>query len=190
MASKLVLGCTVIGADRVGAALVKFADSLADLSPFWVQSFAPRFFGQVQSNFAQEGYGRGRDDSGRYTASGQWAQLSWRYWLWKDKHYPGQPILTRTGRLRNSLTWSGGSPGPEGMFWFGPNYAVAGTAVPYGVHHQTGTDKMPARPFVDNQQSGEWSTLLRAWVAREGQRHGLTVGLLVEGGTPSWRSPL
>ena len=51
--------------------------------------------------------------------------------------YPPGPILQRTHALASSI--SGGH---------GKDFAEVGTGVEYGQYHQTGTRKMPARPFL------------------------------------------
>jgi phage gpG-like protein len=168
-----VISVSVVGADRVGAALGAFGAVFSDLRPFWTDEFAPRFFAKVQDRFALQGQGRG--PGGRF-ASGRWAGLSPAYRVWKERNYPGQPILTRTGRLRESMMWSGSSVGPDGIFIAEPTTVVVGTAVPYGVFHQTGTSKMPARPFIDPPDPGEWAAVMRQWLMREARKQGLSVG--------------
>lgn len=72
---------------------------------------------------------------------GEWAPLSPAYAKWKAKHFPGRPILTRTGTLRAAartlvlLTQNRLVMGPSGF-------------VPYAVFHERGTGRMPERPFV------------------------------------------
>jgi phage gpG-like protein len=169
-----VISVTVVGADRVGAALGAFGAVLRDLQPFWRDEFAPRFFAKVQDRFNLQGQSRG--PGGRFSSGGRWAPLSVDYQKWKERHFPGQPILQRTGVLRDSLVWGGSSVGPDGIFEASPTTVVVGTAVPYGVFHQTGTPKMPARPFIDPPDPSEWASVLRQWVMREARKTGLTVG--------------
>lgn len=56
------------------------------------------------------------------------------------------PILYETGALFRSLT--PGNPGYTERF-AGPTTIFVGTAVPYGIYHQTGTSRMPQRTVLD-----------------------------------------
>ena len=73
----------------------------------------------------------------------QWRPLSPRYAKWKELNYPGQPILVRTGALRESLTRSGANGNVAN---FQPLFAEYGTSIRYAKFHQRGTRRMPARP--------------------------------------------
>ena len=74
---------------------------------------------------------------------GGWSPLSPRYGAWKATHFPGAPIMVRTGALFRSLTNLRGAPNV-----IGKNFAVFGTDVEYAKFHQYGTTKMPARKLV------------------------------------------
>lgn len=54
----------------------------------------------------------------------------------KDRKFPGQPILRRTGLMQDSAKIV-----PKGQ-----GFAVQST--PYGKYHQFGTDRMAARPWM------------------------------------------
>jgi len=72
-----------------------------------------------------------------------WLPLSPWYHAWKTQ-YTGssnQNILILTGKLRNSITKKIGSD------MFG-KYVEVGTNVKYGVKHQYGAGRIPARPFL------------------------------------------
>jgi phage gpG-like protein len=71
------------------------------------------------------------------TTKEPWAKLSADYKPWKDKKYPGQPILRATGRMQDTAKIL---PGSNGGF-------KAQTAS-YGAYQQFGTSKMPARPWL------------------------------------------
>lgn len=55
----------------------------------------------------------------------------------KGELYKAHPILELTGTLKKSMSPS-----------HGKDYAKVSSAKQYGVYHQTGTRKMPARPFL------------------------------------------
>lgn len=56
---------------------------------------------------------------------------------YKGKGYGAHPILERTGHLKKSFSTE-----------YSYSYAKVGTGVKYGIYHQTGTRKMPARPML------------------------------------------
>ena len=76
--------------------------------------------------------------------TGGWPPLKPRYQAWKDRNYPGLPMMVLTGRLRNSLISRSG----ETIFMADPQGLRIGTRVPYAMYHQFGTRTMQARPVV------------------------------------------
>lgn len=70
------------------------------------------------------------------TSGRPWAKLSKDYAAWKDKNYPGQPILRATGKMQDTAK----------ILPYQQGFKVSTT--PYGSYHQFGTSKMPARPWV------------------------------------------
>lgn len=58
------------------------------------------------------------------------------------------PILRLTGRLESSLTQAGSSDAISSII--GKNALILGTAVPYGIYHQSAAprSKLPFRPFI------------------------------------------
>lgn len=88
----------------------------------------------VHTNFEMEG----RDEQGNTHVWQPLAKSTVKQRAkYKGQAYAEHPILELTGRLKSSITPS-----------FGKDYAKVGTAKKYGVFHQTGTRKMPARPFL------------------------------------------
>lgn len=87
------------------------------------------------------------DARGGGPASGPWAPLSKRYAEWKQKHFPGKPILELTGALRAALTSSTDSKALRSIN--GNEYAYGTRGIPYASFHQTGTPGMPQRPPFD-----------------------------------------
>jgi phage gpG-like protein len=71
----------------------------------------------------------------------RWRPLSPEYAAAKDRSYPGQPILVRTGRLRASLV---DTPSVR----FRGNTMEIGTNVPYSQYHQNGEGRNPRRKHV------------------------------------------
>jgi phage gpG-like protein len=66
-----------------------------------------------------------------------WADLSEKYNRQKIKQYPGRGTLERTGTLRHGFQAI-----PEAMA------CVLLNPTPYGIFHELGTSKMPARVFM------------------------------------------
>ena len=69
----------------------------------------------------------------------KWAPLSSKYRDWKQKSYPGQPILRLTGRMQDRTRIY-----PETA----RGILSARMGADYGRYHMTGTSKMPARPWL------------------------------------------
>jgi len=136
-------------------------DRMRSLIPFWRDVFAPAYFAEVQDLFAMEGQPRGA--SGRFGA-GHWAPLSPDYEAWKNRHFPGMPILQRTGKLKASLEWNGNSLGDGGVFVPMPLSVLVGTDVIYGKYHNRGTATMPKREFLPTPDLGRYTGLLRTWL--------------------------
>lgn len=158
-----ILSFEIVGGDQVKKGLAALLETLTDLRPFWREVFAPKYFGMVQDLFATGGRSRGA--GGRF-AGGAWAPLSPKYRVWKQRHYPGQPILVREGRLRESVRWGGTGLGAGGIFQAERQFVVAGTAIPYGQFHQTGTSRMPARPFLPTPDPAVFAPLMKEWLLR------------------------
>jgi phage gpG-like protein len=68
----------------------------------------------------------------------RWTPLSPRYAAYKARRYAaGLRILERSGRLRRSITTR-----------LGAGALVTSTDAPHAVLHQSGTRRLPARPFL------------------------------------------
>lgn len=78
--------------------------------------------------------------------TGRWSPLTDAYARWKAQHFPGKPILERTGALREALTRSSS---PRAYREYSARELVFGSAgVEYASFFQFGTRKMVARaPF-------------------------------------------
>jgi phage gpG-like protein len=96
-----------------------------DVTPAW-NEMADDFARMEEERFASQGPG--------------WVGLSPAY---AARKRPQGPILTRTRRLRSSLTRR-----PFPVEQLGPQEASFGSNVEYGIYHQQGTPKMPRRVVV------------------------------------------
>jgi phage gpG-like protein len=132
------LEINVAGIDVMARQLARYIDRVDDLRPA-LHRIARNLAAHNAENFDTEGV------TGVY---GRWAPLSPKYRAWKEKHYPGKPILVRTGALRRELTGS-----PLGIEDVTTRSIRMGTNVPYARYHQTGTHRMPRRqPVSLNEQ--------------------------------------
>ena len=125
-------------------------DRAEDASPAW-EAIANSLVRAERRQFATEGG----------YASGGRAPLSPAYAAWKARHYPGKPILERTGRLKASLTER-----PLGVEVIRPHSAILGSHVPYGLHHQRGGGRPPPRRPVELPESirREWVKIVQRWI--------------------------
>jgi phage gpG-like protein len=118
---------TVVGIEPCIRRMRLYSRKLSDYSPVW-EEMSYAIAEAEESWFATEG-------------GGSWAPLSQKYAEWKEKVNPGQPLLVFSNNLIESLT----DPG-EVVQGESPETAIVGTDVWYAELHQTGTEKMPARP--------------------------------------------
>lgn len=86
------------------------------------------------------------DVAERFSASGPgWKPLSPAYASWKAEHFPGQPLLVRTGRMRGELleiTKGGASRVQANRLDLTPR-------TPYFPVHQQGGRRVPKRQMID-----------------------------------------
>lgn len=76
----------------------------------------------------------------------RWASLSPAYARQKARRYPGRPILVRTGRMRRGFRWEAR---PRSLRIINRVRAgQRGRGLPRWFYHQSGTEKMPARPML------------------------------------------
>lgn len=76
----------------------------------------------------------------------RWAPLSPEYAAWKAKHYPGKPILVRSGAMKAGFSWEAKKRSMRVI-----NRVRAGQgrgSTPRWVYHQDGTATMPARRML------------------------------------------
>ncbi len=125
----------VAGEVEMDRGLARFTEGVADWRPIW-NVFADTFYSYIKAQFASEG---------AEALGSKWAQLSDAYAAWKAVHYPGKPILERTGRLLASLS---SSKGAGAVYEPKPKSLTIGSTVPYAIFHQKGTEKMPQRKEI------------------------------------------
>ena len=131
------------GEAQVDRTLARFAENVGDATRVW-NKLADRFATVETRQFDSEGaYG-----------SGGWPALSAKYGAWKARHYPGAPIMVRTGAGRDSLTTR-----PFGVEVIRPESMTIGSGLDYLRYHQGGAGNNPQRRVVELPE-----TERRTWV--------------------------
>jgi phage gpG-like protein len=123
----------VAGAHEVLRTFSRWTEGVEDLGPAF-ETITEDFYQISADQFESEG---------RY-GSGGWVALSPRYAAWKAKAYPGAKVLEREGWLKGALTGQNDYRIRE----IGKHELQMGANLPYGLYHQTGTRRMPARPPI------------------------------------------
>lgn len=123
---------------RLTTALERAGAEVANVGKHILPKLLPILEGATAKQFDEQGGG---------PQAGAWAPLSASYRAWKEANYPGQPLLVRTGTLRDALT-SSGSPGALRSV-SGDSLEYGTKGVLYASFHQTGTGRMPSRPPFD-----------------------------------------
>ena len=98
------------------------------------ESLAPIVAEAADNIFASEG-------------RGGWPQLSEAYARWKARNYPGKGILELTGAYRSAATQIGS---PHNVVEVGDDHLTYGVeGLDYPSFHESGTNRLPARPVFD-----------------------------------------
>lgn len=109
----------------------------------------------------------------------KWPQLSEKYAAWKAVHYPGAPILVRTGSLRRSMV----TKGAEGNITaIGKTKATFGTSIHYGIYHDSDNPRkgnLPRRNF--SEPSDRRLDIWKGLIEKDLRRHLEKEGIKVEG---------
>lgn len=154
---------TVDGQQKFNGAIDALNRGVSDFRPVWPE-IELAFFRLMSEQFDSEGQRGGA----------KWKPLSEKYRQWKEKKYPGRPILHLTGRLRRSLSVVGGGDQirePE------PLSLTLGTRVPYAVYHQRGGGRLPARPpmQINKNDYGKFVSRMYRYVEKVSRQAGFEV---------------
>lgn len=155
----------IAGEVAMDRGIARFAESVADYRPIW-PVIEDDFYAQVADQFKTEG-AEGGD---------KWAPLTAEYAGWKEAHYPGRPILERTGDLMRSLT----SPNDPNAVRIEERKALTlGSRIPYAIYHQRGTSKMAARPEIQLPEAFKRSVMhhIHAYLVQIANASGFRQGL-------------
>lgn len=148
------------------------ADSINDFTIIF-EKLAEDFRETQKEVFKKEGANEGLS---------KWKPLSPKYKKWKNKFYPGRPILTLTGDMRKSLTQQNNINHIERIT---KNSFEIGTKDFKTILHQKGTKKMPKRKVIElsDLQKRRWTQIFHREIfsmlspsEREAIQRGTTIG--------------
>jgi hypothetical protein len=128
----------VTGDDAYERKLELLRLQLQDLRSFWPM-LVPLVGAWMGTLFETEGASIGR----------KWAPLSPTYAREKARSHPGRSILIREGGLRDAASRMSRVATPRTL--------TMSIDDPVAAFHQTGTDKMPARPLIPDVLPPEWA---------------------------------
>jgi hypothetical protein len=136
--------------DRV---FTRFTKDISDLSDAFREIATSFYIGE-----------RAQFESSGSAATGQWAPLSPRYAAWKARNFPNKGILRRTDQMFHAAT---GDKSAGAVLDIKPMQMRMGiderSAVGLRARlHQTGTRRMPARPWlvVTQDQKRSWERII------------------------------
>ena len=143
-------------------AIQRFADQIEDWQPFWETYFKPAWYRHITAHYETQGRATGT----------QWAPLSVRYAMWKQKHWPGLPVGVLSGATRESLTFA---DDPNAIWEAGQRTLTVGSRVPHATRLQRGTKRMPARPplRINDQFVDLMAKLMQEYAVHEIRRVGI-----------------
>lgn len=116
---------------RFGQAVQKLLAAGADLSPL-MEQIGEAALGSFKAGFDSGGFGK-------------WPPLTRATRQYKERRFPGQPIMVRTGSLRDSIIERDSEGNIFEVSALGVN---VGTAIPYAYKQHSGEGKLPGRPVV------------------------------------------
>ena len=114
-----------------------YENTAKDLRTLWPR-YVPHLQGILRENFRSKR---------NFPVGGAWKPLSRSYAAWKAKHFPGKPLLVRTGRLLRSLA-NKTSDTIDIQEKTAFTYGFDADRIPYGVYHQDGLGRNPQRKFM------------------------------------------
>jgi phage gpG-like protein len=126
----------IAGDVQIDRGIARFADAVSDYRGIW-PVIEDDFYAQEKDQFKTEG-----EEGGE-----KWQALSPSYAGWKERHFPGKPILERTGNLMKSLT---SGTDPNSIKIEGRKMLTLGTKLPYAIYHQSLQPRkvLPWRPEI------------------------------------------
>ena len=146
----LVVTFTMLGDVVLARGISRYGDAVRDFSPVWDQ--IRNDFHRIEGEqFATEGARSGSP----------WAPLSPTYEAWKQKHFPGRPILQLTGMM-----WGEFGVGVGMQTTIEPMKLTMTPSMQRAIYHQQGTRTMPRRKVVDLTEEDKmgWMKMIHNYV--------------------------
>lgn len=153
----LTLTVDVFGDEQVVRGLSRFADACSDYTPVWPE---------IRDSFVE--IEREQFDSQGSRSGQTWAALKPSYQAWKEKHFPGRPILELTGDMKFAMT-EGVQANME------PLRLELGPIPTRATWHQHGTSRMVDRPPVvlTEEDKREWVRTIQRYLVDKATEEGL-----------------
>jgi len=157
----LPLCIEVAGETAIHRGIARISEGLDDCRPVW-PAIEDDFYALEKAQFASQGAEGGSP----------WAPLALSTAKWRAVRFPGNPILVRTGDLEKSLT---DPHDPNAVCVEGRGELTLGSRLPYGLYHQTGTRRMPARPLIQFSEAFRSAVMrhIQTYLARLASESGL-----------------
>lgn len=156
----------VAGEAVLDRGIARFSDGVGDYRPIW-PVIADEWYAQVKDQFKSEGAEGGE----------KWPELTAEYAGWKEVHFPGKPILQRTGDLESSLT---SGKDPNAVKVEGRKSLTLGSKVAYGIYHQSPgpRKRLPRRPPIMLPESFKRTTMhhIQTYLVQIASQMGLRTG--------------
>lgn len=154
-----VFTINILGTQQVSRALSRYAEGIKDFTPAW--SRIHQDFVQVEEQQFETQGARGGTP---------WAPLSPAYAAWKQKYFPGLPILQLTRSM-----WSQFAVGTGMLLEIKPLSLHMRPTLDYPIFHQRGTKRMPARRVVQLTEADKvrWLKILHNYCYDKQKEAGL-----------------
>jgi hypothetical protein len=146
----LTVTFTMLGDVVLARGISRYGDAVRDYSPVW---------DQIRNDFHRiEGE---QFDSQGARGGNPWAPLSTSYEAWKQKHFPGMPILQLTGMM-----WGEFGVGVGMQTTIEPMKLTMTPSMQRAIYHQQGTRTMPQRKVVDLTEEDKmgWMKMIHNYI--------------------------
>lgn len=145
------LGFEIEGEQQVSRALLASEDALEDLGP------AFRVIGERVQAAAREQFETQGSRGGE-----RWTKLSDDYREWKDRHFPGRPILVRQGGMKGAVLDPSAIHASRHRMIFEPRNG-------YLAAHQAGKGRLPQRRVVQLTAGDrrQWERIVLTWIRHQ-----------------------
>jgi hypothetical protein len=139
-----------MGEEIVARALSRFGEGITDFRPAW-NDILLDFLQIEEEQFNSQGARGGTP----------WPALSPAYAAWKEKNFPGMPLLQLTQRMFGQFAAGAGL-----SIDIAPLYMRLTPTIDYPVYHQQGTSHMPARRVIQLIETDKmrWMKMLHNYV--------------------------